>query len=268
MPMPEPRSIHTRRVRFDFSAPLPRHWLGGRRVATHLINTLGLMLPPGERFFVRTTRDALEKIADPVLREQARAFMGQEGRHAVEHQRSFQAIEAQGYEVNSFIERMESLIARVLEPNLPLSVRISATAALEHFTATIAELGFSTPYLDDADPMMRDLFLWHAAEEIEHKSVAFDLLQHLDPAYRMRVVGLALATPVLFFAWWGGTWRLMRQEPSLPARTAAKEMLEALLNGDFKLGPLARAMGSYLRPSFHPAEEDNYHRVEQHFATH
>ena len=52
-----------------------------------------------------------------------------------------------------------------------------ATAALEHFTATFAQLLLSS---GDARALfghdeIRNLFLWHALEEAEHKAVAFDV---------------------------------------------------------------------------------------------
>ncbi len=37
-----------------------------------------------------------------------------------------------------------------------------------------------------ADPNMLDLVKWHGAEEIEHRSVAFDLYRHLGGGYIAR----------------------------------------------------------------------------------
>ncbi|WP_261994278.1 metal-dependent hydrolase, partial [Streptomyces sp. t39] len=47
-----------------------------------------------------------------------------------------------------------------------------------------------------ADPVMLDLLRWHGAEEVEHRSVAYDLLRHLDPGYRRRVRTLFVAGPL------------------------------------------------------------------------
>ena len=51
------------------------------------------------------------------------------------------------------------------------------TAALEHFTATLAEMILSDPEARDmfGDETVKNLFLWHALEEAEHKAVAFDV---------------------------------------------------------------------------------------------
>ena len=38
-----------------------------------------------------------------------------------------------------------------------------------------------------SDPVMLDLLRWHGAEEVEHRSVAFELFQHVSGSYVRRV---------------------------------------------------------------------------------
>lgn len=44
---------------------------------------------------------------------------------------------------------------------------------------------------------MRQMLLWHASEEIEHKAVAFDVLKMVDDSYWLRMRGLIHATITL-----------------------------------------------------------------------
>src|SRR5690606_41942592 len=54
----------------------------------------------------------------------------------------------------------------------------SKTCALEHFTAMLAETILEHPeMLEGMDERVLPLWLWHAVEESEHKSVAFDVYQ-------------------------------------------------------------------------------------------
>lgn len=45
---------------------------------------------------------------------------------------------------------------------------------------------------------IRNLIKWHAAEEIEHKSVAFDLLNSVDKSFALRSFSMLMATNLLF----------------------------------------------------------------------
>src|SRR5438105_3105511 len=80
-----------------FSGAVPRYWKGDRALDTHLANSLNLFVPGAERFMIRTVRAHLERIEDPVLRQQARGLCGQEGWHAQAHEDFTAVLEAQGY---------------------------------------------------------------------------------------------------------------------------------------------------------------------------
>src|SRR4051812_6977351 len=55
-------------------------------------------------------------------------------------------------------------------------VNLAFTAALEHYTATLAELLLTDEEARKAvgKPGARDILTWHALEESEHKAVAYD----------------------------------------------------------------------------------------------
>jgi predicted metal-dependent hydrolase len=71
----------------------------------------------------------------------------------------------------------------------PPKANLAATAALEHFTATLAELVLSSEETRDlfGHESVRNLFVWHALEESEHKAVAFDVYKAVGGTERMRV---------------------------------------------------------------------------------
>lgn len=251
--------IKVRKPVFQFSA-VPRYWLWGNARATALANALNLVFPAGERFFIRSVRHYMDRIQDdPVLLEEVRRFMGQEVRHGMEHERFFEALEAQGYEIRSFLEWYERVAYDKLEKQLPPALNLAVTVALEHFTAMFAERALTRDVLiQHAHPVMRDLLSWHACEELEHKAVAFDVLKKVDPRYAVRIAGLAAAAAALVYFWMAGAKHLLSQEPEERRRLSREEMKHArqhnvLLNGEF-----LQAFLDYLRPDFHPAQNDNY----------
>jgi predicted metal-dependent hydrolase len=250
-------AIVPRDLDVDFSK-LPRHWMAGDRKATAIANGVNLLFPWGERFFVRSVKHFLGAVEDPELRAQIKGFFGQEGRHAAAHDQVNEILRAQGFEVDTFLERYKR-IAGWVEDHTPAVLRLATTAAAEHYTAILAEGAFTQGMLDQAAPEMRALLAWHAAEEIEHKAVAFDVLQRIAPSYALRILGLIQATVLLGGFWLWGTASLLRQERRLganeaagPARTGRKRKREPIVRRVF-----LRGIRQYIRPSFHPSQNAN-----------
>lgn len=260
--------IRVRKPSFRFSE-VPRYWLYNNARASHLANALNLVFPLGERFFIRSVRHFQDRIDDPRLAEDVKRFMGQEVRHGMEHERYFEVLEAHGLEFKSFLTWYERLAYEKLEKVCPPELNLSVTVALEHFTAMFAERALTRDVLEEhAHPVMRDLLLWHACEELEHKAVAFDVLKKVNPSYALRIAGLATGAAAFVFFWLAGTRHLMKQEPTEKRTVSRAEIAEArkhnvLLNGEF-LG----AFVDYLRRDFHPSQNDNYHLAREWLGKH
>ncbi|HJL16358.1 MAG TPA: metal-dependent hydrolase [Sandaracinaceae bacterium LLY-WYZ-13_1] len=257
------RPIRVRKMDFPFAdADVPRWWLYGNPVMTHLANGLNLLFPPGERFFIRSVKHYLDAIEDPELRARVKGFFGQEGRHGHEHERANRILERHGLDIRRFLDLYDRWAFGFIEPRVPPVLRLSTTVALEHFTATLARNALTKPFLDGAHPVMADLLRWHAAEEIEHKSVAFDVLREVDPRYSVRVAGLVLATTQLLGWWMVATAMLMAQEDlseeERRAHRAEAERVRLEKEGRQRLELFRDAILDYLRPSFHPDDRDDY----------
>lgn len=248
-----------RRMDFPFAAAnIPRYWMGGSVVGTAIANSLNLVFPDGERFFIRSVNHFIDDIDDPALRDRVKRFYGQEGQHAREHERLFEVMREHGYDVDAFLIPYRELAYQVLAPKFSPKMRLSITAALEHFTASFAEHVLRKGILDElAPPVMAELLKWHAAEEIEHKDVAFDVLTRVDDSYALRVAGLFAATIALSGFWLHGIVVLLRQEPNVDARQIASEYIGIRRNN---LGPssaMPLAFLQYLALDFHPSHVAN-----------
>ena len=261
--------LHPRDVQFDWTA-LPMHWIPGEPMATHVVNVLHLLLPEGERWFVRTFKEALPLIRDERLREEVLGFIGQEAMHAEAHQEVLEHLLAKGLDPGRFIQQVEYLFQRVLgeHPELTgtaarenLIERVAIIAAIEHFTAFLGDWVLNADGLDRAgtDPTMLDLIRWHGAEEVEHRSVAYDLLQHLDPGYLRRIRTMALTGATLLHLWVRGTRFLMAHDPELTAdrrRPTWRGYVSASKRGLLpQLGRASRSALRYVRPAYHPTQE-------------
>jgi len=248
-------SIKPRAPKFSFTE-VPRRWFGGSSVGTHVINAVNLLFPAGERFFVRSVRHylpELDPVADAQLLADVQGFFGQEGRHAQAHERYFEALVAQGYRIEQFLKIYEKITYGIMEKNISPALSLSITVALEHYTAILAENALTMRFLDFAHPSLRSLLKWHAAEEIEHRAVAFDVLKRVDPSYRLRMQGMAVATAALVGFWIAGTVLLLAQEGKGWSR-GDPELVLLRRGNSIGRNVFWRGIREYLRRDFHPSQ--------------
>lgn len=255
--LPQPRhDVPVRKLSFAFDESIPNHWIDDNAFATHVFNGLNLVFPDGERFFIDAVRDRLRPDLDPGLRKQVMGFIGQEARHAHEHERYFDTLRAQGYRIDTFLRRFRSF-ARFTTRWLPAPLRLSMTAGAEHWTATLGAAALHPGMLHNLHPTMERLILWHALEEIEHKNVAYDVLQATHPSYLLRIVGYLLATVVLF-GWSGfATRMLLRQERLSQTEIAQQRRRMRAQEKPEVVRTVRQSALAYFRRDFHPSQIDD-----------
>ncbi|QUH02983.1 metal-dependent hydrolase [Saccharopolyspora erythraea] len=263
---PDRVALHARDVEFDW-AELPMHWIPGEPFATHMINVLHLLLPEGERWFVEVFKQALPLIRDEHLLEDVRGFIGQEAMHAESHQGVIDHFDAHGLDTTRYVEQVTWMFRKVLGDRPYegerreewLVERLALVAAIEHFTAFLGQWILDADALDEAgaDPTMLDLLRWHGAEEVEHRSVAYDLYMHVDGRYGRRARAMVIAGFALFVLWTRGVRYLMRHDPVLRGSRKAR-WRDLLRSGRLGITPslwqLLRAFPSFFRRSYHPSQ--------------
>lgn len=245
-------------------ASVPRHWFGNSAVGTAIANGINMLFPAGERFFVRSVHHYLDRIDDPILLAQVKAFFKQEGLHAHAHDELNDVVRAHGFAIDDFLARYQT-ISSAVERASPPALRLAVTAAAEHFTAIMAEGAFARGVLDNLHPQMQELLAWHAAEEIEHKAVAFDVLRAVAPSYALRMAGLALATAMLGSFWAWATIDLLRQE-GMSLRRVRGELRAAGEHDPVLRRVFLRGIREYIRRDFHPSDNHNEHHARDWFA--
>ncbi|MGX7730344.1 metal-dependent hydrolase [Rhodococcus sp. 2H158] len=275
--------LQARNVEFDWSA-LPLHWVPGDPFSTHVLNVLHLLLPAGEEWFVETFKEALPLIEDEQLREDVVGFIGQESVHSHAHQGVLEQLESKGLDPTPFTDQMRWLFGRLLgrRPLTGLRAenylveRLAIIAAVEHVTAFLGDWVLNAKGLDAAgtDPTMLDLLRWHGAEEVEHRSVAYDVMRYFDPGEARRIRTQLLVTPVLVWLWIRGARFLMAHDPDL-ARASKhvraphlSDWLAASRRGTLP-GPvdLGRRMSRYFHRSYHPSHEGSTGQAVRYLAS-
>jgi predicted metal-dependent hydrolase len=276
--------LKPRRVQFDFQDS-PLHWIPDDPYATHIINGINMILPAGELWFCRVYNKALPLVTDPQLRADVEGFIRQEAIHSRAHSKAEQYLQAHGMETDEFRERIEWLFETVLG-EAPLGqkllqnrflekrwliLRVGVIAAIEHFTGVLGQWCMDNKSWDKADPVMADLFRWHLAEEVEHRTVAFDLFQHLCKSqlgfYISRQALMALVFPLFIYVLADGGRALAKQDKDRYSRWMARQSIARLLLELERVGKetenvptfsfLTAATLRWLSPRFHPITEGN-----------
>ncbi|MBI3542392.1 MAG: metal-dependent hydrolase [Deltaproteobacteria bacterium] len=250
--------IVPRTMGFEFD-DVPKHWFFESSFGTHVANGLNLLFPEGEKYFIRSVAHFAPQLKNEELRSRVKAFTAQEVRHGLEHERFFEVLRRQGFDLERFLSYYPFIAYDVLEKRVyPRKLNLAITAAAEHYTATFAETCLRDRHFPDHAPQqMSDLFMWHAVEEIEHKSVAYDVLQEVDPGYALRLAGLCVATVQLMVFWQLGSLMLMRQDKDTSFGRLAREWLMAVKTRRFPAGDYARAFLQFASPGFHPSQIHN-----------
>lgn len=165
-----------RRLLIDLERPFARDWCGGDAFSTAFFNALSMSFPFGEQFFIDAVRDTVATLPADVQarhREEVRGFVGQEATHRRIHSLFNAHLAGQGL-VDSWTPRAQARL-KLLE-GTDARHALAITAANEHFTAMFSDWLLAHPHLlDGAEPRLKAMWLWHSAEESEHKSTAFDL---------------------------------------------------------------------------------------------
>lgn len=249
-------TLTVRRLLADLDTPLPRHWAGDA-FRTAFFNALSMSFPLGEQLFIESVRKGLAALPEDQrarFAEEVQGFIGQEATHRHVHSRFNAHLERQGL-VNHWEPRIESRRAEV--ERIDVRNWVAITAATEHLTAVFAEFMLSKPQvLAAAEPRLQALWMWHSAEESEHRSTAFDLYQALGGAHAWRVgifravlrlFLLDLARQTLSNLWHDGSW----WKPSTWAGA-----WRLLLGRDGFLRFSRKRWRLYLREDFHPSQGD------------
>jgi uncharacterized protein len=237
-----------------------RHWVRGDAHATAFFNALSAVFPHGETFMVRSMIPWAERVP-PSLGREVNAFIEQEAGHSREHIAMNKGLIGAGYDVAP-LERKIKAFVRFFE-NTSDMTKLTATMCIEHFTAIVAAEVLKTPsHLDGSDAELRELWLWHAVEEVEHKGVAYDVWLYAtkdwNPAkrYALRAVSMLAVTASFFINRSLGQIELLRQDGF-----SFFAALKGILRSGFGKGGVGRNVlgrwASFFRPNFHPWDHDD-----------
>lgn len=247
---------------FGLDGDIPRHWLNNDPFKSRFFDAMSTFFPEGERFFITCVRDFRDQITDPKLLAEVKDFTRQEGQHGMVHRQFNNRVKAQGVDVDRIEKLTVFWLFKVLRGVFSRKTTLAITAAFEHMTALMAHGFEEAKVLEQADPRIRAMYTWHAIEEVEHKAVAFDVMQKVaHVGYFRRVFALAVTT--IFFP--VGTFIAINRMLKVDGFGLFKR-LGMMAKGAwwmYKPGglymPILGHFMAYFKPGFHPWQTGQIH---------
>ena len=236
---------------------IPRFWFGGDPFKTRMFDALSLTFPDGERYFIESVRLFRDKIKDPELQLRVADFIRQEAQHRIAHDKMNQVMRDQGMPVDQFLQMLNKIFKLELKNRSP-QYNIAMTAAAEHLTALMAETFYSQKdTLREAHPYVRALLAWHAIEEMEHRDVAFDVMQQVGEVPELTRKFTLAFTTVMMLGFTTYRANVMLKYDGFSRLERFKLTVQGIpwfLGRDGMLTKMKSQYLDWFKPDFHPSQ--------------
>lgn len=251
-------TIEPRRVSFDYDQIDNPRYFGGNIVSSAFYVALSSTFPAGEAEFIRSVNLFKDQITDPKLLQEVRDFAAQESHHGLQHRKLNKKLADAGFPVNHVEKMIDEKLAERARDWSP-EKRLRRTVAAEHFTATMANQALSNPdTLNPAPEAFKNLMLWHAIEEVEHKSVTFDVYQHcVGDMRKLRWHYLYFAVLEFPFRMWLITRYLLKEGGFKVSWKERREFFGLLFGKQGIYSSTFKQYLAFMKKDFHPWQHDD-----------
>lgn len=252
-----------RKLLIDLAPPIASRWNGGDAFRSAFFSALSMSFPVGEQYFMDSVRAGLKLLPPEEQQRMApevQGFVGQEATHRRIHALFNSHLANMGY--HNELERRATLRLRA-NAHRDVRIHVAATAATEHLTAIFADWMFSHPEaLEGAEPRLQTLWMWHAAEEAEHCSTAFDIYRALQGGERWRLSLLRYITITFAIDLMRQTIRNLWHDGSLFKWSTWRSGAKLLFAKDGMIRGSVAQWQAYQSPDFHPRQQDTSKPVQ------
>ncbi|MEZ4379846.1 MAG: metal-dependent hydrolase [Nannocystaceae bacterium] len=196
-------AITIRTMRFELPEELDPLLIPGEPEESYLLAGLSLVLPYLEPYLIRTMNAAKGRLRDPTLVEELRRFNAQEGQHFRAHRRFNEALREHNPGFAALVPLEAAIEADYQRFTAERSLRFNLAYAegFEAMTTATALYLLELRREREIPAALADLMYWHAIEELEHRTVAFDVYEAVAGGYLYRLaVGLYAQLHLLRFA--------------------------------------------------------------------
>ncbi len=229
-------------------------WCNTSAVTSSIMESVSLVTPVLEKFFIRTVTEGLSEHTPTLLRERCLTFVREEAEHTRVHRKFNHTLLAYLGHTPPGLPLLDRLLDGTRK-RLSLSNRLMLAAALEHFTAVLSKVYIAQEArLDFQSAFARQLFSQHAREEIAHRSVVFDLWLTRGTLGRFKrtLTVLAILLVGIGYVSISIPWILRRKTGSLTATLGALASFAISNRANLSSYSPLTELFSFVRSDYHP----------------
>jgi len=179
-------NLEVRKFDWDFEG-IPFIWNPEQPRFSVLMNQITFVIISFERYITKAMRQAESRITDDAVATEANLFGQQEGVHAAAHQKHARALLAQYPGLQSILDKAQASYDEQFEKH-PIEYHLAYAGCMEAIFTPFFKmiLDHREILFSGGDSRLASMLLWHFCEEIEHRSSALIVYDHVVGSYWYR----------------------------------------------------------------------------------
>ena len=248
--------ITVRKMPFEFPDNIDAVFIEGDHKRSFGFIAGSLLLPHLEPYLIRSMKAAEKHVSDPKVLEDLDKFVRQEAQHYQMHKKFIETIWLAGFpELEAFEKELSDDYHRFTNTK-SLRFNLAYAEGFEALTMNAVKHMMEPDGFGENLPPYLQMIEWHFVEELEHRTVAFDVYDHVCGGYWYR---LAVGT---WAQWHFTSW--MRRVAKYMLKTNPHRDLSKQTHADGQPVAVEQARVSDLMPGLLRIYLPNYspHNVE------
>lgn len=181
-------TITVRRMPFEFPDEIDPVFIEDDHAQSFAFIAASLLLPHLEPYLIRSMKAAQRHVTDPKVLEGLKAFAAQEGQHYRMHMKFNETIRRSGFPGLDALEKELSDDYHRFSKTKSLRFNLAYAEGFEAVTMHVVKRLMEPNGFGEDLPMFLQMWEWHFVEELEHRTVAFDVYDHVCGGYYYRLV--------------------------------------------------------------------------------
>lgn len=181
-------TITVRHMPFEFPDDIDPVFIDGDHKQSFAFIAGSLLLPYLEPYLIRSMKAAEKHVTDPDVLDGLKKFCSQEGQHYQMHKKFNATIRRAGFPGLEALEQELSDDYKRFTSTKSLRFNLAYAEGFEALTMNAVKHMMEPNGFGDDLPVYMQMIEWHFVEELEHRTVAFDVYDHVCGGYFYRLV--------------------------------------------------------------------------------